>query len=145
GEPHQLLSVPSAMPIAQLTGVENILLLPVVASDKACGLTSLEIGDQSLAIPYIDVEVGEVVPVAIRAEDIMISLEPNLTISARNILLGKIQYLDVRSERTWLSILVEWHHLAVKITHEAREQLQLREDLEVYCVIKASAINRLWD
>ena len=145
GEPHQLLTAPSAMPIAQMTGVENILFLPVTASDKSRGLTSLEIGDQSLVIPYIEAEVGEVVPVAIRAEDIMISLDPNLTISARNILLGKIRYLDVKSDRTWLSILVEWHHFAVKITHEAREQLQLREDLEVYCVIKASAINRLWD
>ena len=131
GEPHQLLTAPSAMPIAQLTGVENMLFLPVVASDKARGLTSLEIGDQSLVIPYIEAEVGETVPVAIRAEDIIISLDPNLTISARNILLGKIQYLDIRSERTWLSILVEWHHLAVKITHEAREELQLKENLEV--------------
>ena len=145
GEPHQLLTAPAAMPIAQLTGVENILFLPIVASDKARGLTALEIGDQSLVIPYIEAEVGEVVPVAIRAEDIIISLDPNLTISARNILLGKIQHLDIRSERTWLSILVEWHHLAVKITHEAREELQLKENLEVYCVIKASAINRLWD
>ena len=145
GEPHQLLTAPAAMPIAQLTGVENILFLPVVASDKARGLTALEIGDQSLVIPYIEAEVGEVVPVAIRAEDIIISLDPNLIISARNILLGKIQHLDIRSERTWLSILVEWHHLAVKITHEAREELQLKENLEVYCVIKASAINRLWD
>lgn len=145
GEPHRLLTAPSAMPIAQLTGVENTLFLPVTTSDKARGLTSLEIGNQSLIIPYIDIEVGGVVPIAIRAEDIIISLEPNLSISARNILRGTIQYLDVKSERTWVSVLVEWHHLAVKITHEAREQLQLKEGLEVYCVIKASAINILWD
>ncbi len=145
GEPHQLLTAPSAMPIAQLTGVENILFLPVTLSDKALGLTSLKIGNQNLVIPYTEVEVGEIVPIAIRAEDIVISLEPNLPISARNILRGTIQYLDVRSERTWLSILVEWHHLAVKITHEARDQMQLRQNLEVYCVIKASAISRLWD
>ena len=145
GEPHRLLTAPSAMRIAQMTGVENILFLPVTASNKARGLTALEIGNQSLIIPYIDVEVGEVVPVAIRAEDIIISLEPDISVSARNILPGKIQYLDVRSERTWLSILVEWHHLAVKITHEARDQLQLREGSEVYCVMKASAINILWD
>ena len=145
GEPHQLLTAPAAMPIAQLTGVENILFLPIVASDKTRGLTALEIGDQSLVIPYIEAEVGEVVPVAIRAEDIIISLDPNLPISARNILLGKIQHFDVKSERTWVSILVERHHLVVKITHEAREELQLKENLEVYCVIKASAINRLWN
>ncbi len=145
GEPHRLLTAPSAMPIAQLTGVENILFLSVTATDKARGLTALDIGSQSLMIPYVDVEVGEVVPVAIRAEDIIISLEPNISVSARNILPGKIQDLDVKSERTWVSILVERHHLAVKITHEARDQLQLREGSEVYCVIKASAINLLWD
>ena len=145
GEPHRLLTAPSAMPIAQLTGIENILLLPVTLSDEALGVTTLEIGNQSLVIPYTQAEVGEIVPVAVRAEDIIISLEPNLPVSARNILRGTIQYLDVRSERTWVSILVEWHHLAVKITHQAREQMQLRQDLEVYCVIKASAINRLWD
>ena len=145
GEPHRLLTAPSAMPIAQLTGVENILFLPVTTSDKARGLTALEIGNQSLIIPYIDVKIGEVVPVAIRAEDIIISLEPNLSISARNVLPGKIRNLDVKNDRTWVSILVERHHLAVKITHEAREQLQLREGVAVYCVIKASAINLMWD
>ena len=145
GEPHRLLTAPSAMPIAQLTGVENILFLSVTASDKAGGLTALDIGGQSLMIPYVDVEVGERVPIAIRAEDIIISLERDISVSARNILPGKIQDLDVKSERTWVSILVERHHLAVKITHEAREQLQLTEGSEVYCVIKASAINLLWD
>ena len=145
GEPQRLLTAPSAMPIAQMTGVENILFLPVTDSNKARGLTALEIGSQSLIIPYIDVEVGEVVPVAIRAEDIIISLEPDISVSARNILPGKIQYLDVRSERTWLSILVEWHHLAVKITHEAREQLQLKKGSDVYCVMKTSAVNILWN
>ena len=145
GEPHRLLTAPSAMPIAQMTGVENILFLPVTDSDKARGLTALDIGSQSLMIPYVDVKVGEVVPVAIRAEDIIISLEPDISVSARNILPGKIQNFDVKSERTWVSILVERHHLAVKITHEARDQLQLREGSEVYCVIKASAINLLWD
>ena len=145
GEPHRLLTAPSAMPIAQLTGVENFLILPVKFSDKGLGMTWLEIGNQSLIIPYTEAEIGEAVPVAIRAEDIIISLEPQLPISARNTLCGRIQYLDVKSERTWVSILVEWHHLAVKITHEAREQMQLREGMEVYCVIKASAINRLWD
>ena len=145
GEPHRLLTAPSAMPIAQMAGVENILFLPVTDANKARGLTALEIGSQSLIIPYIDVKVGEVVPVAIRAEDIIISLEPDISVSARNILPGKIQDLDVKSERTWVSIRVERHHLAVKITHEAREQLQLREGSEVYCVVKASAVNILWN
>ena len=145
GEPHRLLTAPSAMPIAQLTGVENTLFLPVKASDKARGLTLLAIGNQSLVIPYTDIGIGEIAPVAVRAEDIIISLEPDISISARNILKGTIQYLDIKSEYTWLSISVESHYLAVKVTHAARKQLQLQEESEVYCVIKASAINILWD
>ena len=145
GEPHQMLTAPSAMPIAQMTGVENILFLPVMFANKTRGVTSLQIGNQSIVIPYADLKIGEIAAIAIRAEDIMISLERDTRISARNVLRGTIQYLDTKSERTWVSILVEWHHLAVKITHEAREHLQLREGLTVYCVVKASAINRLWD
>ena len=145
GEPHQLLTAPSAMPIAQLTGVENILSLPVTLSDKERGVTSLEIGSQQLVIPYTDAEIGTSLPVAIRAEDIIISLAPDLPISARNILRGTIQRLDVIGERTLLSILVEGHPLSVKITHEAREQLELQKGSAVYCVIKANAINLLWD
>ncbi len=141
GEPYQLLTAPSALPIANLTGVENILSLPVANSDKHRGVTELEIGDQRLVIPYVDTEIGKEVPIAIRAEDIIISLKPNLPISARNILKGTIDAVD---DQTLLSINVEGHHLSVKITHEAREQLQLNEGKEVFCVIKANAINLLW-
>ncbi len=145
GEPHQLLTAPSAMPIAQLTGVENILSLPVILSDKERGVTALEIGGQHLVIPYTDAEIGTPLPVAIRAEDIIISLAPDLPISARNMLYGTIQELDVVGDRTVLSILVEGHSLSVKITHEARAQLKLQKGSAVYCVIKANAINLLWE
>lgn len=142
GEPQQLLTAPSALPIANMTGVENIFSLPVANSDKQRGVTELEIGNQHLVIPYIDTEIGNLVPIAIRAADIIISLEPNLPISARNILRGRIDGVD---EQVIVSILVEKYRLSVKITHEAREQLQLNNGKEVYCVIKANAINLLWN
>lgn len=141
GEPYQLLTAPSALPIANLTGVENILSLPIANSDEHRGVTELEIGSQYLVIPYVDTKIGVEIPIAIRAEDIIISLEPNLPISARNILNGTIDAID---NQTLLSIKVEGFHLSVKITHEAREQLQLCKGKEVYCVIKANAINLLW-
>ena len=141
GEPYQLLTSPSALPIANLTGVENIFSLPVANSDKQRGVTELEIGSQHLVIPYIETTIGKTVPIAIRAEDIIISLEPNLPISARNILKGSIDEVD---DQILLSILIEEHRLSVKITREAREQLQLCRGKEVYCVIKANAVNLLW-
>lgn len=144
GQPHQLLTSPSAMPIANMTGVENVFSLPVSKSDKDKGITELEIGKQTLKIPYIDRNIGESVPVGIRAEDIMVSLEPNLPISARNSLKGSIDKIEKVGDMTILLIIVEGSHLSVKITHSAREQLDLRQNTEVYCVIKANAINLLW-
>ncbi len=141
GEPNQILASPSALPIAHLTGVENIYSLPVASSDQQRGITELEIGKQHLVIPYIDVEIGKSVPVAIRAEDIIISLEPDLPISARNILAGIVDEVD---DQTMLSILVEGQRFSVKITHEARQQLEISKGKNVYCVIKANAINLLW-
>ncbi len=142
GEPHQLLTAPSALPIASMTGVENTFSLLVANSDKQRGVTELEIGNQMLIIPFVDIKIGNPVPIAIRAEDIIISLEPNLPISARNILRGTIVAVD---DQVIVSILVEGYSLSVKITHEAREQLQLRNGKEVYCVIKANSINLLWN
>ncbi len=144
GEPYQILTVPSALPIANLIGVENILSLPVVNSDQHRGVTELEIVSQCLVIPYVNTEIGKEVPIAVRAEDIIISLEPNLPISARNMLKGTIDQVNVVGDKTVLSILVETYRLSVKITHEAREQLQLNKGKEVFCVIKANAINLLW-
>ena len=144
GQPHQLLTSPSAMPIANMTGVENIFSLPVSKSDKEKGITELQIGKQTLKIPYIDMNIGESVPVGIRAEDIIVSLESNLPISARNSLKGSIDRIEKVGDMTILFILVEGFHLSVKITHSAREQLNLSQNTSVYCVIKANAINLLW-
>ena len=145
GEPHELFTTPSTLPIASITGVENILSLPIANSDKEKGVTALEIGTQRLMIPYIEPnienETNSEVPIAIRAEDIIISLEDNLPISARNILKGTIDSVE---NQTLISIRVEQHLLTVKITPDACKQLQLCKGKQVYCVIKANAVNLLW-
>ena len=144
GEPHQLLTSPSALPIAQMTGVENILSLSVVACDRERGVTELEIGSQKLLVPYTETEVGRLMQVGIRAEDIIVSLEPELPISARNVLSGTISGVDPFGDRIMLSAEIEEHSLSVKITNEARVQLNLAVGMTCYFVIKANAVNPLW-
>ena len=145
GEPHQLLTSPSALPIAQMTGVENILSLSVIACDRERGVTELEIGSQKLLVPYTEIEVGVPMQVGIRAEDIIVSLEPDLPISARNVLSGEIRAIDPFGERILLSAEIEEHPLSVKITNEARVQLGLEVGMRCYFVIKANAVNPLWE
>ena len=145
GEPHRLLTSPSALPIAQMTGVENILSLPVVVCDQERGVTELEIGSQKLLVSYTEVDVGKPMQIGIRAEDIIVSLEPDLPISARNVLSGEILGIDLFGDRIMLSAEIEEHPLSVKITNEARSQLGLVEGMRCYFVIKANAVNPLWE
>ena len=71
GEPHQLLASPSALPVAQMTGVENILALPVVVASEARGVTELALGEQRLMVSYTETQPGATMPIAIRARDII--------------------------------------------------------------------------
>ena len=145
GEPHQLLTSPSALPVAQMTGVENILALPVVIASEERGVTELALGEQKLMVSYTETEPGATMPIAIRARDIIVAMDPNLRMSARNILRGTIRQIVVQAGRVMLSVDIEGHLLSVEVTSDAREQLGLAEGTVGYFIIKASAINLLWE
>ena len=145
GEPHQLLTSPSALPVAQMTGVENILALPVVVASQERGVTELALGKQKLLVSYTDTEPGATMPIAIRARDIIVAMDPDLRLSARNILRGAIRQIAVQAGRVMLSVNIEGHLLSVEVTSDAREQLGLVEGTVCYFIIKASAVNLLWE
>ena len=145
GEPHQLLTSPSALPVAQMTGVENILALPVVVASEERGVTELALGEQKLMVSYTETEPGATMPIAIRARDIIVAMDADLRMSARNILRGTIRQIAVQAGRVMLSVDIEGHLLSVEVTSDAREQLGLAEGTVCYFIIKASAINLLWE
>ncbi len=145
GEPHQLLAFPAALPVAQMTGVENILALPVVVASEERGVTELALGEQRLMVSYTETEPGVTMPIAFRARDIIVAMDPNLRMSARNILRGTIRQIAVQVGRVMLSVDIEGHLLSVEVTSDAREQLGLAEGTVCYFIIKASAINLLWE
>ena len=145
GEPYQLLASPSVLPVAQMTGVENILALPVVVASEERGVTELALGEQRLMVSYTETEPGATMPIAIRARDIIVAMDPNLRMSARNILRGTIRQIAVQAGRVMLSVDIEGHLLSVEVTSDAREQLGLAEGTVCYFIIKASAINLLWE
>ncbi|MCZ6681471.1 MAG: molybdenum ABC transporter ATP-binding protein [Candidatus Poribacteria bacterium] len=145
GEPHELLASPSALPIAQMAGVENILSLPVVASSEQRGITELGLGSQKLLVSYTKIRIGETMPIAIKAQDIIVAIDPNLLISARNILRGTIRHIAAQGGRVMLSVDIEGRLFSVELTSDARNQLALAEETVCYFIIKASAINLLWE
>ena len=68
-----------------------------------------------------------------------------LRLSARNILRGTIRGVAVQAGRVMLSVDIEGHLLSVEVTSDAREQLGLAEGTVCYFIIKASAVNLLWE
>ena len=145
GEPYTLLTTPSALPIAQMTGVENVLSLPIVSLHERRGVTELALGTQKLFVPYTQAKKGDLVPVAIRAQDIIVATDKHLPISARNVLSGTILQISDQAGRVILVVDVEDHPLSVGITNQALNELALVEEMVCYIIIKASAINLLWE
>lgn len=145
GEPYKLLMTPSALPIAQITGVENVLSLPIAALHERRGVTELTLGTQKLFVPYSHAEKGDLVPVAIRAQDIIVATDKHLPISARNVLRGTIIQISEQGGSVMLVVDVEEHLLSVEITYQALNELDLVEKMVCYIIIKASAVNLLWE
>ena len=145
GEPHKLLMTPSALPVAQITGVENVLSLPIAAFHERRGVTELTLGTQKLFVPYTQAKKEDLVPIAIRAQDIIVATDRRLPISARNILSGTILQISDQGGRVMLVVDVEDHLLSVEITNQALNELALAEEMVCYVIIKASAINLLWE
>lgn len=145
GEPYKLLMTPSALPIAQITGVENVLSLPVAALHERRGVTELALGTQTLFVPYTQANKGDLVPVAIRAQDIIIAMDKHLSISARNVLSGTVLQISDEGGRVMLVVDVEAHLFSVEITSQALDELALAEEMACYIIIKASAANLLWE
>ena len=58
-------------------------------------------------VSYTDTESGATMPIAIRARDIIVAMDPDLRMSARNILRGTIRGVAVQAGRVMLSVDIE--------------------------------------
>ena len=120
-------------------------LCRLTALHERRGVTELALGTQKLFVPYTQTRKRDLVPVAIRAQDIIVATDKHLQISARNILSGTILKISDQGGRVMVVVDVEDHLLSVEITNQALNELALVEDTVCYVIIKASAINLLWE
>jgi len=146
GEPISVLRSPPTSGIAKLSGVDNLLKLSARSGSQGSS-SSLAFGEtQSLRVQLSGVAVGESVSVGIHADDVMLCLEVPRGLSARNALRCTVREVSARGE----SALIELSpfdstgpRLLSRITHDALAELELREGVEVFALIKASACHPL--
>ncbi len=139
GLPIEIFHAPTSIPLASLSGTENIVDGIVAAHHKDDNTTELRVGDCLLHMPQCRENVGARAAVAIRPEDILIALRETHDTSARNQFRGRIVEIV---QDTLPSIVVKipgGPKLRAVVTRRSLESLSLTQGAEVYLLIKAWA------
>ena len=114
----------------------------VVVHDDARLITRLEFGEQALILPRLDVTPGARLRVRIRARDVILALERPTTLSAQNVLAGRI--VEIAEERgPYAEVKVDLGAgvIVARITRDSVKRLALAPGQPVYAVVKSVAID----
>ncbi len=137
GAPMDVLDAPRLKKLAQAAGFENLLSATVLDLREADGVMRVRLGDSAceIEVPLGYAVAGGKVQVAVRAGDILIATERPHSLSARNVLEGRIISLDPRG--TMVVARVDCGvTFVVHITPGAVRALELTAARRVWLVLK---------
>jgi molybdopterin-binding protein len=147
GPPDEVFRRPASAYIAEFLGAENVLAGTVRAlgdgpSDDVAvqGQRALEFRSGPLTIYTVGDAAEGATHAVIRAEEIVLSLEPSPT-SARNQFTGTIEEVATLGALTKVSIDVDGVPLAAALTTRSAEELALVRGGRVYASFKAMAVH----
>jgi|GEM_PF-3792944 len=142
GLPSDVVASPSSEAAATAVGTENLFRAEVVQHHFEKGYTTLDLSGTQVETGLIQAPVGSKVAIGLRAEDVLLSLEPVLGTSARNILPGTITHVEPRAAA--MDIRVEtptpFHAL---VTQASVHEMDLRPGKPIHLLIKAASFHRL--
>jgi molybdate transport system ATP-binding protein len=143
-EPRKVLLESHVQEIVETGNLENLLDVEVVECHEESDTMVTRLGDKELLVPYSHsiknkFQQGDVISLAIRAGDIIVSADMPGRISARNVL--KIQIVGVHLVKNRVLVYANCGtQLVVEVTREAASNLNLREGQDAYLVIKSNSI-----
>ena len=136
GDPVTVMKSPTRETVARLADAGNILEAWVVEKDTERFTQTVEVGRCRLRIPLTRHAVGSTLRLAVPAGDILVATEKPNSISARNVMAGKVTSIERRDPQVRLKVdcgtLLE-----VRLTPQAVEELELHLGKPVWLVIKA--------
>ena len=119
-----------------------ILATRVSGHDKPFGLTLLKAAAGELRVPYLDLPVGSVLRVRIRARDVMIALAPPEGLSALNVLPGTVaEITQGDGPIVQMRLDCAGEALIARLTRRSVETMGLVRGLKVHAVIKSIAFD----
>ncbi len=143
GPPKEVLSARPMISRFFHDAFENILQGKVAGHFPTKGVTQVEVqGELTLWIPYqkAAAPLGRTLRLGIPAEDILVSRELPGSISARNILKGQIENIEIFEEFLLLRVSAGIP-LVVRLTPDAADHLGLQKGQTVYLLIKSHSIH----
>jgi molybdate transport system ATP-binding protein len=116
----------------------------VKAHDSAYRLTELDVAGHKLVVPAIELPVGSMLRLRVRARDVSLATQPPADISIRNILEGTIAEVAEEPDTAFAEVLVDLGgaHLRARLTRKSVRELSLAVGRPVLALIKSVAIDR---
>lgn len=146
GPPQQVLDAPRRKRLAQAAGFENLLQGKVMDLRETDGVMRirLESGECEIEVPLGYAVPGDIVRVAVRAGDILLATEQPRSLSARNVLEGRIDSVEQRG--TIVVIRVDCGvTFTVNVTPGAARALELSPKRRVWLVLKTHSCHLIAD
>ncbi len=142
GAPLEVLSSPRSLAAARTSGFENVLPVRVLEHRESEGVTIVEGDGIRLEMSHYPVPLGSELDIALRAEDVIVALEPLRGTSARNVIGGKVHRIHQEHGRAELEVHTP-APLLISVTSVTIQALRLQEGSQVYLLIKARALHPL--
>jgi molybdate transport system ATP-binding protein len=144
GPPHGLLSSPTLAREAE-AGIENLWPAQVVSHHVEGGITAME---TAAGVPVAvtlepDRAIGSRVTLAVRAEDVLVSMEPLRGASARNMYEARIESLQRTGPDITLRCALPGAALLARVTPQAALALRLAAGAHVFLAIKSHSVRVL--
>lgn len=121
-----------------------VLTARVTAQDATYDLTRLDHHGQAIAIPFVDVGIGDEVRLRVRARDVALTTRRPDAISIRNVLSGTIAEIREEPGTAFAETLIDigGGRLRARITREALADLALDVGTPVFALVKSISFDR---
>ena len=144
GDPVTILKSPTRETVARLADAGNILQAQLIEKEEESYMQKVKAGNCSLRVPLSRHPVGARLRLAIPAGDILVATEKPGSISARNLLPGKVVGLESAGHQVNLKVDCGTT-LEVRLTPRAVEELGIAAGKTVWLIIKAYSCHILED
>lgn len=154
GRPEEVFRKPASPYVAEFLGAENVFAgsarvlpdespdwAPAAGSRAGLGNHAVEFRTGALTIYAVANEVESPGYAVIRAEEVLLSLEPQESTSARNHFRGRITEISTLGALTRISLDVDGSPLVAALTTRSAQELELAVGREAYASFKAMAVH----